>query len=129
MSAPPNKILFERANIKVSDSRFETGFESFAIRKISGIRIEREKRNVLTGSGLVVTGLLALLGGLLGNLPVLIVAGAACIVGGTMLCVGKVNRSLVLTTRGKDVKALTSKDGALIEAVATALQAAIEQRP
>ena len=128
MSDPPNKILFERANIKVSDSRFDTGNESFAIRKISGIRIEREKRNARSGSGLVVAGVLALLGGLLGNLPALIVAGAACIVGGTMLCVARVNRSVVLTTRGKDVKALTSKDGALIEAVATALHAAIEKR-
>ena len=128
MSVPPNKILFEHANIKVSDSRFDTGYESFAIRKISGIRIEREKRNARTGSGLVVAGVLALLGGLLGNLPILIVAGAACIVGGTMLWVAKVNRSVVLTTRGKDVKALTSKDGALIEAVAAALHAAIEQR-
>ncbi len=128
MPESPSKILFERANIKVSDSRFDTGNESFAIRKISGIRIEREKRNARSGSGLVVAGVLALLGGLLGNLPILIVAGAACIVGGTMLWVARVNRSVVLTTRGKDVKALTSKDGALIEAVVAALHAAIEQR-
>ena len=128
MPESPSKILFERGNIKVSDSRFDTGFETYAIRKISGIRIEREKRNARSGSGLVVAGVLALLGGLLGNLPILIVAGAACIVGGTMLWVARVNRSVVLTTRGKDVKALTSKDGALIEAVAAALHAAIEQR-
>ena len=128
MSEPANNIRFERANIKVSDTRFETGAESFAIKKISSVRIESEKRRTRFAIPLLVAGVGALLAGMFANIPVLIVSGAAFIVGGTMLCFASVNCSVVLSMRGRDVKALTSKDSALIQAVAAALQEAITQR-
>ena len=127
-TATPNKILFERANIRVTDTRFETGVETFPIKKISGVRIDFEKRHKRTGALLVSGGIAALLGGAFINLPVFIVLGAACIVGGTMLCFAKANGSVVLTTRGRAVKAFTSKDGALLQAIVAALQEAIERR-
>lgn len=127
-TAAPHKILFERANIKVTDTRFETGFEIFPIKKISSVRIDVEKRRTRVGIPLVVAGLAALFAGMLDNLPVLIVSGTAFTVGGVMLCFARVNRSVVLTTRGRDVKALTSKDTALIQSVTTALREAIERR-
>lgn len=128
MSEPANNIRFERANIKVSDTRFETGAESFAIKKISSVRIESEKRRTRFAIPLLVAGVVALLAGMFANIPVLIVSGAAFIVGGAMLCFARVNSSVVLTIRGRDVKAITSKDTALIQAVATALREAIAQR-
>ena len=69
-----------------------------------------------------------MIGGMLVNIPLLIVAGAACAVGGAMMCFAKVNRTLVLTIRGKDVNALTSKDAALINSVASAIGDALAQR-
>lgn len=128
MPESPNKIRFERASVKVSDTRFETGAESFPIKKISSVRIESEKRRTRFAIPLLVAGLVALLVGMFANIPVLIVSGAAFIVGGAMLCFASVNCSVVLSMRGRDVKALTSKDSALIQAVAAALQEAIAQR-
>ena len=123
-----NRILFERGNIRVTDSRFETGTETYPLRKISGIRVEAERRNLRTGVGLASVGLLALLGGMFTSFPVLIVTGAACTVGGAMLCFKKISRTVVLTTRGRDVKTVTSKDGALIESIAAALREALQNR-
>ena len=128
MPESPNKIRFERANVKVSDTRFETGAESFPIKKIKSVRIESEKRRTRFAIPLLVAGVVALLAGMFANFPVAIVSGAAFIVGGAMLCFASVNSSVVLTIRGRDVKAITSKDTALIQAVAAALREAIAQR-
>ena len=127
-TATPNKILFERANLKVTDTRFETGAETFTIKKISGVRIDFEKRHTRNGVLLVAGGIASLLGGALITLPLFIVLGAACVVGGAMLCFAKANGSVVLTTRGRDVKAFTSKDAALLQAITAALREAIERR-
>lgn len=127
-AAGPNKIFFETANIKVTDTRFETGVETFPIRKISGVRIDTEKRRTRTGIAFILAGVVALLGGMLGNFGVLIMSGAALTVGGAMLCFARVNCTVVLTMRGADVKALTSKDAALILSIVSALQEAIANR-
>ncbi|MCY7389297.1 MAG: DUF6232 family protein [Burkholderiales bacterium] len=127
-AAAPNKILFERANIKITETRFETGFETFPIKKISGVRIDVEKRNTHIGIPLALVGLAALFAGALSNFPVFIVSGAAFIVGGAMLCLGRVRRSVVLTSRGRDIKVVTSKDAALIQAIMDALQDALSRR-
>ena len=127
-TAASNKILFERANIKVTSTRFDNGFETYPIKKISGVRVEVAKRRTRVGIALVVAGSLALLAGMLTSFPMLIVSGAAFTVGGVMLCFARVNSSVLLTTRGgRDVKALTSKDTALIQSVASALREAIER--
>ena len=128
MPESPSKILFERASVIVSDTRFETGAESFPIKKIKSVRIESEKRRTRFAIPLLVAGVGALLAGMFANIPVLIVSGAAFIVGGAMLCFASVNSSVVLKIRGRDVKAMTSKDTALIQAVAAALREAIAQR-
>lgn len=127
-TAAANKILFERANIRVTDTRFETGLETFPIKKISGVRIDFEKRHTRTGVPLVAGGMLALLGGAFIGVPLFIVLGAACVVAGAMLCFAKSNGSVVLTMRGRDVKAFTSKDAALLQAITAALREAIERR-
>ena len=124
----PNKVFFEHGNIKITGARFETGFESYPVRKISGVRVEAGKRNARTGIALVVVGSTALLGGMFGNFPALLVAGAAFTVGGAMIFFAKVSSSVVLTTRGHDVRALTSKDSALIGSVAAALSEVIANR-
>ena len=123
-----NKIFFERGNIRITGTRFDTGGESFAIKKINGVRIESGQRHVRIGIALVLVGLPSLFGGMLGNVPVLIVGGAALTVGGAMLFFARVNSTVVLALRGRDVKALTSKDSVLIQAVAAALHDAIEGR-
>ena len=128
MPESPSKIRFERASVIVSDTRFETGAESFPIKKIKSVRIESEKRRTRFAIPLLVAGVGAFLAGMTANIPVLIVSGAAFIVGGAMLCFASVNSSVVLTIRGRDVKAMTSKDTALIQAVAAALREAIAQR-
>ena len=102
-AASPNKLFFETTSITITDTRFDTGRDSFPIRKISGVRVESGKRHTRTGISLVVAGLAALLSGMLGNVAVLIVLGAAFTVGGAILCVARVNRTLVITTRGRDV--------------------------
>ena len=126
--AAPGKIFFERANIKVTGSRFSTGAEIFPIKKIVAVSVTTGRRNLRTGLPLAAGGIAALIGGMLANIPLLIVAGAACSVGGAMMCFAKVNRRLVLTIRGKDVNALTSKDAALINSVASAIGDALAQR-
>ncbi len=128
MPESPTKIRFERASVKVSDTRFETGAESFPIKKIKSVRIESEKRRTRFAIPLLVAGVGALLAGMFANIPVLIVSGAAFIVGGTMLCFASVNSSVVLSMRGRDITALSSKDSALIQAVAAALQEVIAER-
>ena len=122
------RILFERGNIRITDSRFETGREIYPLRKISGVRVDAERRDLRTGVGLASAGLLALLGGMFTSLPVLIVSGAAFTVGGAMLCFKKISRSVVLTTRDREVRTVTSKDGALIELIAAALREALQHR-
>ena len=122
------KVLFERAGVKVTASRFETGFASFPIKKISEVRVDAEKRRVRVGIPLAVAGLAGLIAGALMNIPLFIVAGAAFTVGGAMMCFARVNHCVVLTMRGEDVKTVTSKDATLVHDLMAALQAAIAQR-
>lgn len=124
----PNKIFFERAGIKITETRFDAGLESFQVKKISGVRIESAKRHTRVGAALLLAGLAALCGGVLTSIPVLIVSGAAFTVGGAMLCFARVDRRLVITTRSRDVKVMTSKDAALLESVASALKEAMANR-
>ena len=126
--ATPGKIFFEHANIKVTESRFSTGAEIFPIKKIMAVNVAADKPILRTGLPLAAGGIAALIGGMLANIPLLIVAGAACSVGGAMMCFAKVNRTLVLTIRGKDINALTSKNAALINSVASAIGDALAQR-
>lgn len=126
--AAPSEVLFERASVKVTGTRFDTGALSFPIRKIDRVKVSTERTSRRTGIAFLVGGVAALLGGGLSNLPVLIVAGAALIVSGAMMCFAKVRRSVVLTTRGHEVRALTSKDAKLIQSVVTALEDAIARR-
>lgn len=121
-------ILFQSANVKLTATRLDIGLESFQIKKITAINIETEARHTRTGLSLVVVGVAALLGGLLANLPVLIMAGAAGAVGGGMMCVAKVNRTIILTIRGQNVRALTSKDGKLVADLVGAIRGAMESR-
>jgi hypothetical protein len=127
-TAAANKILFERAAIKVTATRFDTGFATFQIKKITGVTVTSEKRRTRTGIPLSLAGLAALLGGILTNIPLLIVSGAAFTVGGAMMCFSKVNNTVVLTTRTGNVNALTSKDATLIKSIAAAVQEAINLR-
>ena len=124
----PNKIFFERAGVKITATRFDIGLESFQVRKISGVRMESGKRHTRVGAALLLAGLVALCGGMFTSIPVLIVSGAAFTVGGTMLCLARVDCSLVITTRSRDVKVMTSKDAALLASVASALREAMENR-
>lgn len=122
------KVLFERAGVKVTASRFETGFATYQIKKISAVRIDVEKRRVRVGMPLAMAGLTGLVVGALTGIPLFIVAGAAFAVGGAMMCFAKVNHCVVLTMRGEDVKTITSKDAAMLHELAAALRAAIAQR-
>ena len=122
------KVLFERAGVKVTASRFETGFASFPIKKISVVRVDAEKRRVRVGIPLAVAGLAGLIAGALMNIPLFIVAGAAFTVGGAMMSFARVNHCVVLTMRGEDVKTFTSKDAELVHDLMAALQKAIAQR-
>ena len=126
-SAPGN-VLFERAGVRVTASRFETGFATFQIKKISAVRVDVEKHRLRIGVPLAIAGLAGLIVGALTNIPLFIVAGAAFTVGGTIMCFAKVNRCVVLTMRGEDVKTFTSKDAALVQDLIAALQTAIAQR-
>lgn len=92
------------------------------------MRIDTEKRRRHVGIALVLAGVAALLGGMIVNVPLLIVSGAAFTVGGAMMCFAKVSGTVVITTRGREVRAVTSKDAALIQSVAAALRDAIASR-
>ena len=127
-AAATDKILFEQADIKVTETRFQTSTESFQIKRISAVRIASEKRKTRIGIPLAIIGGTALIGGALSNLPVLIIAGAAFAVGGTMMCLARVTSSVVLTVRGQDVNAITSKDRALVQTIADAVRDAIARR-
>lgn len=127
-AAAPGKIFFERAGIKITETRFDVGLESFQVKKISGVRIESGKRYTRVGAALLLTGLAALCGGMLASVPVLIVSGAAFTVGGAMLCFARVDCGLVITTRSRDVKVMTSKDAVLLDSVASALREAMANR-
>lgn len=127
-SAGSHKIFFERAGIKVTTTRFETGSQVFPLKKISGVRIDSAKRHTRIGIMFVALGVALLTGGLLGNFGVVIMLGAALTVGGVMLFFARVNRTLVLITRGTEVNAMASKDAALIQSIASALREAIASR-
>ena len=127
-AAATDKIFFEQADIKVTETRFQTSTDSFQIKRISAVRIASEKRKTRIGIPLAMVGGTALIGGALSNLPVLIVAGAAFTVGGTMMCLTRVTSTVVLTVRGQDVKAITSKDRALVQTIADAVRDAIARR-
>jgi hypothetical protein len=127
-TATASKVLFERGTIRVSTTRFETGFETYPIKKISAIRIDAEKRRTAVGIPLAAVGAAGLVAGALTNIPLFIVAGAAFTVGGAMLSFAKTNRSIVLTVQGREQKAITSKDAALIQAIVVAVQDAMAQR-
>ena len=60
-AAATDKVLFEHANIRVTDTRFETPFESFQIKRISAVRVASEKRKTRIGIPLALAGLTSLL--------------------------------------------------------------------
>ena len=127
-AADTNKIFLQAGKIIVTATRFNSGAETYLIKKISGVRVESEKRHTRVGIALMLAGVALLLGGLLANLGVLIMLGAALAVGGAMLCFARVNRTIVLTTRGADVRAVTSKDAVMIESIVSALREAMAAR-
>ncbi len=126
----PNKIFLQAGKITVTATRFNSGAETYLIRKISGVKVEVEskKRHTRIGIALMLAGVALLLGGLLANLGMLIMLGAALPVGGAMMFFAKVNRTIVLTTRGADVRAVTSKDAVMIESIVSALREAMAAR-
>ena len=75
------------------------------------MRRDTEKRRKRVGIALVLAGVATLLGGMIVNVPLLIVSGAAFTVGGAMMCFAKVSGTVVITTRGREVRAVTSKEG------------------
>lgn len=129
-AADTNKIFLQAGKIIVTATRFNSGAETYLIKKISGVKVEVEskKRHTRVGIALMLAGVALLLGGLLANLGVLIMLGAALAVGGAMLCFARANHTIVLTTRGADVRALTSKDIVMIESVVSALREAMAAR-
>lgn len=127
-AADPNKIFLQAGQITVTATRFNSGAETYLIRKISGVRVEPEKRHTRVGVALMFVGVALLLGGLLANLGALIMLGAALAVGGAMLCFARTNRTIVLTTRGADVRAVTSKDAVMIASIVSALREAMAAR-
>ena len=127
-AAASDKIIFEQGNIKVTETRFQTSSESIQIKRISAVRVASEKRKTRIGVPLAIVGGTALIGGALSNMPLLIVAGAAFTVGGTMMCLARVASSVVLTVRDRDVNAITSKDRKLVQAIADAVREAIARR-
>lgn len=127
-AADPNKIFLQVGKITVTASRFNSGTETYLIKKISGVRVESEKRHTRVAIALMLLGVALLAGGLLANLGMLIMLGAALAVGGAMLCFAKLNRTIVLTTRGADERAVTSKDVAMIQSIASALREAMAAR-
>ena len=124
----PNKIFFQAGKITVTATRFNSGVETYLIKKISGVRVESEIRHTRISIALMLVGVAVLSGGLLANLGVLIMLGAALAVGGAMLCFAKLNRTIVLTTRGADVRVVTSKDQAMIASIESALRGAMATR-
>ena len=124
----PNKIFFQAGKITVTATRFNSGVETYLIKKISGVRVESEIRHTRIGIALMLAGVAVLLGGLLANFGVLIMLGAALAVGGAMLCFAKLNRTIVLTTRGADVRVVTSKDQVMIASIESALREAMATR-
>ncbi|MEQ1514982.1 MAG: DUF6232 family protein [Usitatibacteraceae bacterium] len=124
----PGSLLFERGDIKVSKTRVDAGGESFPIRKIESVETETGSRRLRTGIALVSAGVCALLGGAYTNFPLLLMAGAAFIVGGGMICFARVTRTIVITTRGQRVRALTSTDSKLVKSVVAAVREAIAER-
>lgn len=127
-AADPNKIFLQAGKITITASRFNSGAETYLIKKISGVRVASEKRHTRVGVALTLVGVALLAGGLLANFGVLIMLGAALAVGGAMMFFAKVNRTIVLTTRGADVRALTSKDIVMIESIVSALREAMAAR-
>ena len=127
-AADPNKIFLQAGKITITASRFNSGAETYLIKKISGVRVASEKRHTRGGVALTLVGVALLAGGLLANFGGLIMLGAALAVGGAMMFFAKVNRTIVLTTRGADVRALTSKDIVMIESIVSALREAMAAR-
>ena len=127
-AADPNKIFLQAGKITITATRFNSGAETYLIKKISGVRVASEKRHTRVGVALTLVGVALLAGGLLANFGVLIMLGAALAVGGAMMFFAKVNRTIVLTTRGADVRALTSKDIVMIESIVSALREAMAAR-
>ena len=127
-AADPNKIFLQAGKITITATRFNSGAETYLIKKISGVRVASEKRHTRVGVALTLVGVALLAAGLLANFGVLIMLGAALAVGGAMMFFAKVNRTIVLTTRGADVRAVTSKDAVMIESIASALREAIAAR-
>lgn len=127
-AADPNKIFLQAGKITITATRFNSGAETYLIKKISGVRVASEKRHTRVGVALTLVGVALLAAGLLANFGVLIMLGAALAVGGAMMFFAKVNRTIVLTTRGADVRAVTSKDAVMIESIVSALREAIAAR-
>ena len=124
----PNKIFLQAGKITVTATRFNSGGETYLIKKINGVRVESEKRHTRIGVALMLVGVALLLGGLLANLGVLIMLGAALAVGGAMMFFAKLNRTIVLTTRDADVRVVTSKDAVMIASIVSALREAMAAR-
>ncbi len=116
------KTFFEYEDVRVTNSRFMVGSQTFALGNITSVKASEQSPNRLWPVGFAVVGVICLI-------AQAVPAGIFFLaVGGIWWFLQKSNFHVLLTTAGGETTALTSKQREYIQKVVQALNDAIVAR-
>jgi hypothetical protein len=118
------KIFFEYEDVKVTNARFITGAQTFAMSNVTSVKAHTQKPSRIALILLLIIGLFFTLGGGAGVLIGLVVAAVAAIA----LYLQKTTYHVMLTTSGGETSALKTYQLDYITKVVNALNEAIVHR-
>lgn len=116
------KTFFEHGDVKVTNARFITGAQTYAMSNVTSVKNHVEQPNRLFGIIMVLVGIVVALNSSFGG-GVVIAA-----IGGVVLYLQKATYHVLLTTAGGESRALETRELDYITKVVNALNEAIVHR-
>jgi hypothetical protein len=120
-------VLFKRGDVTVTNSRFIVGSQTYAIRNITSVKVEKLDSNEQQPGLWIFLGVIGVLFGAFDKSWTIVLGGLAVAAFGAYSTLNrkKMIYSVVLTTASGEVKACTSEDGKHIGSIVKGLNDAI----
>ena len=120
------RVLFQKSGIFVSNSRFVVASQTFAMRNITSVRVEKQTPALTIPGFLMLLGIaLALIGFISGGVPLGVIGVVALVIGVYWAWNSKDTFKVVLTTTAGEVVAYESYDTQLIADIIKSLNDSI----
>jgi len=120
------RVLFQKSGIFVSNSRFVVASQTFAMRNITSVRVEKQTPALAIPGFLMLLGIaLALIGFISGGVPLGVIGVVALVIGVYWAWNSKDTFKVVLTTTAGEVVAYESYDTQLIADIIKSLNDSI----